>query len=315
MTPSANGGGSDRPMPNGVLAVHKPGGITSHDVVGIVRRLFGTRRVGHAGTLDPLATGVLAVCVGPATRIAEYLAASTKEYIAGVEFGVQTDTQDATGRIVAEDDASSLTPAAVEEALRSFRGTIRQVPPMVSAVHHEGRRLYALAREGLTVERAPREVTISTVVLEEFVAGARATARLRVGCSAGTYIRALAADLGCALGVGGAMASLVRTRSGSIRLEACRTLEHLVAMREAGRLAEALVPIASALAGWPRAELDEAATEDVLHGRPVRVREGTGLGSGMPVLALLVDVRGDAVAIARVADAVAAPLKVLVRAT
>jgi len=200
---------------NGFLIVDKPPGMTSHDAVARVRRALGVKRIGHAGTLDPDATGVLVMGVGRGTRLLQFLSASDKEYVADAVFGVETTTQDASGEVVASADASSLTRDGVESALAAFHGEIDQVPPMVSAVKVGGERLYKRAARGEEVERRPRRVTIYAIVLEEFSQGERARARLRVRCSKGTYIRTLAHDLGRTLGVGAHVAMLRRNASGA----------------------------------------------------------------------------------------------------
>jgi tRNA pseudouridine55 synthase len=167
--------------------------MTSHDVVARVRRAPGIKRAGHAGTLDPDAVGVLVVAVGQATRLLPFLPLEPKEYVARLCLGAATDTEDAGGTIVAEGDASPITEADLQNILPRFTGAIEQIPPMVSAVHHQGRRLYELAREGVTVERAPRRVVIHALTLEEFCPGRRAEATLRVLCGGGTYVRTLCA--------------------------------------------------------------------------------------------------------------------------
>lgn len=199
---------------DGVLNLSKPAGMTSHDVVGRVRRALKTKRVGHAGTLDPDATGVLVVAVGQATRLLPYLPLEPKEYVARLALGTETTTEDASGETIAERDASGISEADLGAILPRFTGTIHQVPPMVSAVHHQGRRLYELAREGKTVEREAREVVVHTLAASDFAPGPRGEATLRVVCGGGTYIRTLCADIGQALGVGGHMKTLVREAVG-----------------------------------------------------------------------------------------------------
>lgn len=253
---------------DGVLTIDKPEGMTSHDVVNRIRRLYGTRRVGHAGTLDPLATGVLVVCLGQATRIVEYLAASRKTYVAGVTFGVTTDTEDATGVVLSESDSSGIGRADVESILEQFRGRISQIPPMVSAVHHEGRRLYEIARKGIEVERAPREVEIYGLTLLDFEPGHHAKATLLVECSAGTYIRTLAADIGGAFAVGAMLHSLRRTQSGAVTLEQCKALEELEQFDERERM-DALTSIPDALEGMQRVVLTPADSDRIARGQPV----------------------------------------------
>lgn len=204
--------------PTGVLVVDKPAGMTSHDVVAVIRRAARQRRVGHTGTLDPGATGVLVLCLGRATRLVQYLQAGEKTYAAEVTFGMVTTTQDLSGEVIEEHDAAGLDEAAVRDALDGFRGDIEQVPPMVSALKVDGERLHEKARRGEVVEREPRSVTIHELRLESFAPGERATAGLTVTCSSGTYVRTLAHDLGRTLGVGAALAGLRRTANGPFTL-------------------------------------------------------------------------------------------------
>jgi len=209
---------------HGYLALDKPSGWTSHDVVARVRRIVGVRRVGHAGTLDPAATGVLPIAVGTATRTVEYLAEASKTYLANVTLGIETDSYDAEGNLVSQTDASHITQDVVEEHLAAFRGPISQIPPMHSAIHVNGQRLYDLARQGKTIDRAPRQITIHCLDIQ---AWRPPVVTLLVDCSKGTYVRSLAHDLGGALGVGGVLSSLVRTRSGPFHLREAMTLEVL----------------------------------------------------------------------------------------
>ena len=293
------------PDVHGVVVIDKPDGITSHDAVNRVRRLFGTRRVGHTGTLDPMATGVLVVCVGQATRIAEYLAGERKEYEAGVTFGLETESQDSTGRPIREADAAHLSRESIEGILPRFRGGIQQIPPMVSAVHHEGKRLYELARQGLEVERAARPVQIHRLELKEFEPGPHPRAILEVECSAGTYIRTLAADLGAALGAGGTMHSLRRTRSGVFTLADSFTLEELEERKSRNVLRDVLKSIARALADWPTVTLTPEEAACILHGQAIMrpIREAAPH--------LMLSETGKAMAIAEVRqDGMLAPTKV-----
>lgn len=228
------------PPRDGILNLNKPAGPTSHDCVARVRRALQTKRVGHAGTLDPMATGVLLIGVGQGTRVLEYLQGLPKVYRAGVLFGVETDSQDTTGRVLAETEASALTEDEVREALRAFEGEIMQVPPMVSALKVGGKRLYELARQGETVERAPRPVTIYSVELLSFTPGARARGELRVRCSSGTYIRTLCHDLGANLAVGAAMSALEREAIGRFTVAESVALDSLTPESRLLTLAEAL---------------------------------------------------------------------------
>ncbi|WP_304458550.1 tRNA pseudouridine(55) synthase TruB [Alicyclobacillus sendaiensis] len=205
---------------DGVLLIDKPEGMTSHDVVQGVRRKLGVRRVGHAGTLDPMATGLLMICVGRVTRLLEYLGQGDKEYSGTVVFGIGTDTDDAEGTVVAQASASDLDLAAVREAARQLTGEIRQRPPQYSAVHVDGRRAYHLARQGKKVEIPERTVRVESFTLDDFRReGDVAVARFHVRCSKGTYVRALCRDLGQRLGVPAHMRSLRRLAIGSARVE------------------------------------------------------------------------------------------------
>ena len=203
-------------VPDGLLLADKGPGVTSFQVVAHLRRVLRVPRVGHGGTLDPMATGLLPVLLGEATRFTAYLQGQDKEYLATVRLGVTTDTLDATGTVTAERAVPPLTAAQVEAALTRFVGEIDQVPPMYSALHAGGRRLHELARAGIEVERAPRRVRIHAFDLLEWTPP---RLRVRVACGSGTYVRSLAADLGEALGCGGHIEALARTRVGALRLE------------------------------------------------------------------------------------------------
>ena len=225
-------------MPGGVLAVRKGGGVTSHDVVNKVRRFYGTKRVGHAGTLDPMATGVLVVLVGRAAKACEYISSDKKEYKATLRLGITTDTEDITGEVLSRCDKMPLCESVVA-ACGNFVGEIDQIPPMYSALKVGGQKLYDLARQGVVIEREARKITIYSLDCQpterddEYV--------LDVVCSGGTYIRTLCADIGAALGCGGVMAALERVEACGIRLEECHTLEEIEAMAE-GERQELLLP-------------------------------------------------------------------------
>lgn len=237
---------------DGFLNVLKPPGMTSHDVVGYLRRLFGVKRVGHAGTLDPGVPGVLPVGVGKATRLIEYLSEADKAYRAEVCFGAATDTQDDYGTVTAESSAAHLTEEAVRQALVDFVGPYRQIPPMMSAVKVGGKRLYDLARQGIDAVREPRIVQIRSVSVLRFSSGERPTALFDVVCSKGTYIRTLCADLGERLGTVAHMSYLVRTRSGPFALDAAITLERLESETHRNKF---LQPLTAALGNIPRVEV------------------------------------------------------------
>lgn len=255
---------------DGVLNVFKPAGPTSHDIVAQVRRVFGQKRVGHAGTLDPMATGVLVVCLGKATRIVEYLVLGAKEYRARMVLGVTTDTQDSTGAVIEERDASSVTREALEGAARAFVGEIEQVPPMVSAVKHQGKRLYELARQGKTVERTPRRVSVYSIEVTDFEPGERAEAEMTVRCSSGTYIRTLCADMGERLGCGAHMSMLERTRVGRFAVDDAVTPEELAVAKDEGRLESVLCSIEDAVSDMPSVRVGAEDEAGVLHGSALR---------------------------------------------
>lgn len=237
--------------PSGVLIVHKHAGVTSHDVVNRIRRLFGTRRVGHTGTLDPMATGVLVVLIGRAAKASEYLASDTKRYRARLRLGVTTDTEDTTGTVLTTSE-SLPNFADLEAILPQFRGKIQQIPPMYSALKVGGKKLVDLARQGQIIERQAREIEIFelTATPTENVSDYL----LDVKCSGGTYIRTLCADIGAALGCGGAMASLERTETGGFSIEISQTLAELEEMSEDERLA-LLIPTESLFASLPSVAL------------------------------------------------------------
>ena len=239
--------------PSGILILHKPVGITSHDGVYKIRRLFGTKRVGHTGTLDPLAEGVLVMLIGKAARAAEYLVCDSKEYVATLRLGLTTDTEDVTGAVLTHSNELP-TNSEVQSVLDSFRGEIEQIPPMYSALKVGGKKLCDLAREGKTVERQPRKITVFSLT-------AQATDKpsdyiLTVACSSGTYIRTLCADIGQALGCGGVMATLKRTSAGGFSLDDAFTLEALEEMTLEERLSK-LLPTESLFCDLPEVTLSD----------------------------------------------------------
>jgi tRNA pseudouridine55 synthase len=254
---------------SGVLPVEKGPGVTSFQVVAHLRRLLRAPKVGHGGTLDPDATGVLPILVGEGTKLTPYLTALDKEYVATVRLGITTDTLDASGRVLTTSEVPALSAAAVTEALARFVGEIEQVPPMYSALHHEGRRLHELAREGAEVERAPRRITVHAITLESF---ALPELTFRVRCGKGTYVRVLAADLGEALGTGAALSRLVRTRVGPYRLEDAVPWEILREARDGSALWARLLPLDSALGDLPAVTLDAIAARSFVHGQVVPAR-------------------------------------------
>lgn len=254
------------PPRSGILNIDKPAGLTSHDVVQVLRRASGVRRVGHAGTLDPLATGVLLVCLGSATRVIDDLQAGRKGYRAEVCLGVATTTYDAEGEVVARSDPSRLTDAAIAEAVGAWRGEVQQSPPMFSAVHHDGRRLYDLARQGIEVDRALRPVTVHRL---DIVAWSPPTLVLDMEVSKGTYVRALAHDIGQALGVGGHVAALRRTAVGSFVIAEAETLSRVVDAFEEGWWPHVIHPLDAALAHYSAMVVDAACAAAIRLGQQV----------------------------------------------
>jgi len=260
---------------DGILVVNKPQGWTSHDVVARVRRLTHQKRVGHAGTLDPMATGVLLVCLGRATRVAEYLMASDKTYRAVVRLGVETDTYDAEGQVVATRPVD-VDESALRGALQKFVGEIDQVPPMYSALKREGKPLYKLARQGVEVERAARRVTIHDITLREFMSP---DVTIDVRCSPGTYIRSLAHDVGAALrgACGAHLTALTRLASGSFTLDDAVRLEDLTDLENLSGL---LRPLDAALQALPAVTLDAEAARRIVMGQAIPASRVEALGGG-----------------------------------
>ncbi|HWT80049.1 MAG TPA: tRNA pseudouridine(55) synthase TruB [Candidatus Methylomirabilis sp.] len=254
------------PEVHGVLNINKPSGMTSHDVVDAVRKILGVRRVGHTGTLDPQATGVLPLCVGRATRIAQYLTQADKEYMMTLCLGVTTDTLDATGKETGRVQELRVHREDVLAILPRFIGEIQQVPPLFSAKKYRGERLYRLARRGELVERQPVTVRVYTL---ELLAFALPFVTLKLGCSKGTYARSLCDDIGRVLGCGGHLHALTRTRSGRFGMDGILTLETLEQMVRERRVEEVLIPIADALAHLPAVRVAPEAGRVILHGSDV----------------------------------------------
>ncbi|HEX9190179.1 MAG TPA: tRNA pseudouridine(55) synthase TruB [Vicinamibacteria bacterium] len=275
---------------DGVLVVDKPAGPTSHDMVDAVRRVLGTRRVGHTGTLDPFATGVLAVCVGRATRLARFLAAGDKEYVARVRLGFATTTDDLTGEPLGDSVPVEISGEALAAALARLVGTYDQVPPTFSARHVAGRRLYDLARRGEAVPRAAARVTVHAVELRSREGSALEVA---VRCSPGTYVRALARDLGESLGVGGHLAALRRTRSGAF------DLSQAVAGHDLSGAADRLLPLGALLLDVPAVTVGAEGRLRVRHGRELEREHVAGGFPEAPVPRVRVlDERGELLALA-----------------
>jgi len=251
---------------SGVLVVDKPVGLTSHDVVQIIRRGTGIRRAGHTGTLDPRASGVLVILIGPAVRLSEYVSASDKRYQATIRLGSSTDTFDADGRITDSFPTDSISEELFTETLQQFVGEMEQVPPPYSAVKVKGRKAYEMAREGEEVDLAPRIINVYSLEVLEW---APPEAVIDVYCSSGTYVRSLANDLGKALGTGAHLVGLRRTKSGRFTLRDAVPLRRLQESFDAGNWYRFLIPAAEALADWPMVELDADQVELIRHGHRI----------------------------------------------
>jgi tRNA pseudouridine55 synthase len=290
---------------DGVLNVNKPAGWTSHDVVAKVRGLLKGQKTGHAGTLDPAATGVLPVLVGRGTRIAEYLLDWDKEYRAVLRLGQATDTQDATGTVLATRSLDGLTDERIRGAVGTFRGRIAQTPPMYSAVKVAGVPLYKAARAGHTVERQPRTVEIHEL---DVLGVSGPDVALRVRCSKGTYVRTLCADIGAALGVGGHLLSLERTRVGPLVIEKALAVDEIGARAQSGRLTDDLLPLDAALDMMPVVLVDERTAGRVRHGAaiPAGVGRWASAHHGTATMVRVKDAAGCLLAVGKVSTEPAA---------
>ena len=253
---------------SGILVVDKQSGSSSNDVVQFAKRLYGARKVGHTGSLDPLATGVLPLCFGEATKFSQFLLSSDKVYLARIQLGVATASGDSEGDIIAEKPVPDLTEEQIESALDAFRGEISQIPSMFSALKHKGQPLYKLARQGIEVEREPRQVTVFSNELLERTAD---TLLLKIHCSKGTYVRSIAEDLGAALGCGGHVIELRRLQAGPFCEADLVTIEALEQAKETGGLDALLQPVSSAVSQWPEVQLSANSTFYVRQGQPVQV--------------------------------------------
>lgn len=252
---------------NGIILVDKQQDWTSHDVVAKLRGVLHERRIGHSGTLDPLATGLLVVFVGRATRAVEFAEADSKEYITGLHLGVSTDTQDITGNIVASSGALP-DEAALREAIGRFIGDIEQIPPMYSAIKIGGKKLYELARRGESVERAPRKITVSAIDIagrdgDDYI--------LNISCSKGTYVRTLCSDIGEALGCGACMSSLRRTRAGAFSVDEAHSLADIEAAAREGRLSDIILPVDTLFASFPKLTVSQSAAKRLKNGNIIKI--------------------------------------------
>ena len=247
---------------NGIILIDKPQGWTSHDVVGKLRGILHERRIGHSGTLDPLATGLLVVFIGRATRAVEFAEADRKEYIAGLRLGMSTDTQDITGRIISKETDIPDEPE-VRIAIERFRGELEQIPPMYSAVKIGGKKLYELARKGESIERKPRHITIFGL---EITGRSDNDYILDVVCSKGTYIRTLCHDIGAALGCGGCMSSLRRTKSGVFSVDNAYTIAEIQEAADRGEEEKLMLPIDTLFAGYTKLSVDADSEKKLKNG-------------------------------------------------
>lgn len=252
---------------NGVIIVNKPYGKSSHDCVSFVRRMTKIKKVGHTGTLDPLATGVLPVCIGKATKACELLTSQNKAYTAELILGTTTDTLDCEGEVLT-DQPVLCTEEDVRSVIMSFVGDIEQIPPMYSAIKKDGKKLYELARQGISVEREKRKITIYSIEILE-IDMTRGSVTINVECSKGTYIRTLCEDIGMRLGCGAYMNSLVRTKSGSFKIDDSHTFEEIEKMASDGTLKAALIPV-DELFGYPKIVVDKRQRDFIVNG--VRTR-------------------------------------------
>lgn len=282
---------------NGFLNINKPSGWTSHDVVSKVRRLLRPSKAGHGGTLDPMATGVLPLALGKATKVLGYLQGADKSYRAVMRLGVVTDTQDVTGTVIRETADMQVTQAQILETAQHFQGAISQIPPIYSAIKKDGVPLYKLARQGLEVERLPRDIIIHSLDITDY---SPPLVTFDVTCSKGTYIRTLCHDMGATLGVGGTLESLVRTRTGMFSLEDAIRLDELEELAREGRVAEVLTPIIRALDGLCRVEVTPEGVGKIRHGVALAAESITAVHGDFEAgdRVAIVDTEGAVVAVA-----------------
>lgn len=257
---------------NGIILIDKPQEWTSHDVVGKLRGILHERRIGHSGTLDPLATGLLVIFVGRATRAVEFAEADAKEYIAGLRLGISTDTQDITGRIISS-AGSVPDDFHLRKALESFRGELEQIPPMYSAVKVGGKKLYELARKGESIERKPRDITVFDL---DIIGRSADDYILRVVCSKGTYVRTLCNDIGHALGCGGCMSSLIRTKSGAFSVEDAHTISEVQEAADRGEADSLIIPLDTLFYGFNRITVTDGAEKKLRNGSIVNISASDG---------------------------------------
>jgi len=255
-----------RPQLNGILNIDKPPQWTSHDVVAKLRRILGIQKIGHTGTLDPMATGVLLLCVGKATRAVQFLMGLEKEYLATMRLGGESDTLDAQGHVSISEKCPSVSLADVQEVFRHFKGEQEQIPPMFSAVKHRGQPLHRLARRGKTVGRRARRVNIRSLKIHCYEPP---DVTFQVSCSSGTYVRVLAADMGQELGCGAYLTKLSRTRLGPFHLQEALSLSQVTRCAETGKLEAHLLPVSEGLKGYSKLVVYSWSTPRVIHGQPL----------------------------------------------
>lgn len=247
---------------NGIIVIDKPKGRTSHDMVYFIRRMTGIKKVGHTGTLDPDATGVLPVCIGNGTKVSDMLLESDKCYRAELILGKTTDTQDLSGNVLEEKEVN-LREEEIIKAANSFVGEIEQIPPMYSAIKQDGKKLYELARKGIEVERKPRRVTVNEITIVKID---KNTVTIDVDCSKGTYIRTLCSDIGEKLGCGGCMGNLRRTKAGMFKIDESHTVEEIEKLKENGKLGDIILPVDSVFMKYPKIQLNEKQVKSVTNG-------------------------------------------------
>mgnify|MGYP001127951554 FL=1 len=257
---------------NGIILIDKPQDWTSHDVVAKLRGILHERRIGHSGTLDPLATGLLVVFVGRATRAVEFAEADSKEYIAGLRLGLRTDTQDISGKVIAE--CSDLPDeGAVRRAVNSFIGDIEQIPPMYSAIKIGGKKLYELARKGQSVERAPRKITVSSI---EIIGRESGDYLLKIACSKGTYVRTLCNDIGASLGCGACMSSLRRISAGAFSVESAHSIDEVENAANEGQLVDIMLPVDTLFSALPELKVPESTANRLKTGNIIKISAADG---------------------------------------
>lgn len=277
---------------NGIILLDKPAGKTSHDMVYFVRRLTGIKKVGHTGTLDPDATGVLPVCIGKATKVCDMLTVSDKTYEAELALGKTTDTQDAGGTVLTEYEVN-VTDSDITRITEQFIGEIEQIPPMFSAIKKDGKKLYELARQGITIEREARRVFIYSLDVLSFDV-VENVVKIRVHCSKGTYIRTLCEDIGNALGCGGYMKSLRRVSSGGFSIEDCKTCEELLSLKDSGELDKYIISVDDVFKDYESVVLDDFLAAKLKNGIKIRRK-----GLVLDVLYRIYDTKGEFLAISR----------------